>query len=208
MIVLAKLSDWLIGSISTNGKLNQTNSTSCKRKFSCPLSMFQVISRNSEWFIAMFALVAIGRNSYYVVEFSIVFWKALWNLKSVNVDRHGKLNKKIRTQSCKYLPPVFYARNALPIEFAVDSCLLPKFCCVHLDLHVLTVNKRQKMAEVFRQNARKRQQSNFHERSPCDPSSSRVIFCHKLSRLFVCHTSRYIYFSKTAFIFFLIFKLL
>ena len=73
MIVLATLSDWLIGSISTNGKLNQTNSTSCKRKFSCPLSMFQVISRNSEWFIAMFALVAIGRNCYYVVEFSIVF---------------------------------------------------------------------------------------------------------------------------------------
>jgi len=73
MIVLATLSDWLIGSFSTNGKLNQTISTSCKRKFSCPLSMFQVISRNSDWFIAMFALVAMGRNSYYVVEFSIVF---------------------------------------------------------------------------------------------------------------------------------------
>ena len=103
MIVLAKLSDWLIGSISTNGKLNQTNSISCKRKFSCPLSMFQVISRNSEWFIAMFALVAIGRNSFYVVEFSIVFWKALWNLKSVNVDRSGKLNKKNQNSKLQIL---------------------------------------------------------------------------------------------------------
>ena len=52
MIVLATLSDWLIGSFSTNEKQNQTNNTSCKPKFSCPLSMFQVISRKSDWFIA------------------------------------------------------------------------------------------------------------------------------------------------------------
>ena len=73
MIVLATLSDWLIGSFSTNKKLNQTNNTSCKRKFSCPLSMFQVISRKSDWFIAMFALVTSGRSTYYIVEFSTVF---------------------------------------------------------------------------------------------------------------------------------------
>ena len=48
---------------------------SCTRDFSRVLSKLQVISRNSDWFISLFALVVIGRSNYSGIGFSTVIWK-------------------------------------------------------------------------------------------------------------------------------------
>ena len=50
----------------------------CTRDFSRALSKLQVISWNSDWFIAPFAPVVIGRNNYLGTGFSTVIWKPLY----------------------------------------------------------------------------------------------------------------------------------
>ena len=47
------------------------------RDFSRALSKWQVISRNSDWFMALFASVVIGRSSHLVFGFTTVIWKPL-----------------------------------------------------------------------------------------------------------------------------------
>ena len=37
----------------------------CTRDFSCALSKLQIIARNSDWFIALFALSVIGHSYYF-----------------------------------------------------------------------------------------------------------------------------------------------
>ena len=50
----------------------------CTRAFSRALSKLQVIARNSDWFIALFVPVVIGRSYYFGTGFSTVIWKLLW----------------------------------------------------------------------------------------------------------------------------------
>ena len=61
-------SDHVIGekispSFSTNLKQIQNQSYHVHVMFSRPLSKLQIIARNSDWFIALFAPVVIGRNN-------------------------------------------------------------------------------------------------------------------------------------------------
>ena len=67
VIAIATLDDWLKrrASFSTNEKQNQKQKAPCTRDFSCPLSEFQVIARNCDWFIALFAPVVIIRSNYF-----------------------------------------------------------------------------------------------------------------------------------------------
>ena len=51
---------------------------SCTRDFSRASSKLQVISRNSDWFMALFASVVIGRSSYFGFGFTTVIWKPLY----------------------------------------------------------------------------------------------------------------------------------
>ena len=46
--------------------------------FSHALSKSQVIARNSDWFIALFAPVVIGWSNNFGFGFSTVFWKLLY----------------------------------------------------------------------------------------------------------------------------------
>ena len=82
-IAIAKLSDWLInlalpsvfqpirGKTKSNGNL-------CARFFPLLEQKLQVIARNSDWFIALFAPVVIGRSNYFGIGFSIVIGKPLY----------------------------------------------------------------------------------------------------------------------------------
>ena len=51
--------------------------SSCTRDFSRSLNKWQVIVRNSDRLIALFARVLIGRSDYFVIGFSTVIWKPL-----------------------------------------------------------------------------------------------------------------------------------
>ena len=46
-------------------------------RFSRSLSKFKVIAMSSDWFIALFARLVIGRCSYFAIGFSTVIWKPL-----------------------------------------------------------------------------------------------------------------------------------
>ena len=50
--------------------------------FSRPLSKLQVIARNSDWFIAMFAPVVIGRSNYFDSHFktSLLVGSIVWQV--------------------------------------------------------------------------------------------------------------------------------
>ena len=50
------------------------------RDFYRALSKLQIIARNSDWFIALFVSVAIGRSNYFGWGFSTVIWKPLFIL--------------------------------------------------------------------------------------------------------------------------------
>ena len=73
-IAMAAFSDWLKNLIPVFQPMrNKTKPiASCTRDFSRALSKLQVIARNSDWFIALFAPVVIGRNNYFGTGFSIV----------------------------------------------------------------------------------------------------------------------------------------
>ena len=47
----------------------------CTREFSQAFGKLRVIARNSDWLIALFAAVVIGRSKYYGIAFSQVFEK-------------------------------------------------------------------------------------------------------------------------------------
>ena len=44
----------------------------CARDFSRALSKLRVNARNPDWFIAVFALVVIGRSNYFGIGFSTI----------------------------------------------------------------------------------------------------------------------------------------
>lgn len=57
----------------------------CTGYFFRVLSKLQVLSRNSDWFIALFSPVVIGRSSFFeLIGFTIVTWKPLHHKCSVS----------------------------------------------------------------------------------------------------------------------------
>ena len=50
----------------------------CTRDFSRALSKLLLIARNSDWFIALFTPVVIGRSNYYCFGLSTIIWKPLY----------------------------------------------------------------------------------------------------------------------------------
>ena len=50
----------------------------CTRDFSRALSKLQVIARNCDWFIALFAPVVIGGSNNLGIGFRTVIWKPLY----------------------------------------------------------------------------------------------------------------------------------
>ena len=74
VIAIATLSDWLKrrASFSTNEKQNQNQSHLVRVNFSRALGELQVIARNSDWFIALFAPVVIGWRNCFGFEFCTV----------------------------------------------------------------------------------------------------------------------------------------
>ena len=73
-IAIVTLGDWLANLPPLfQPKRTKTNRTLYAQFFfSRVLSKLQVISWNSDWVIALFALVVIGRSNYFGIEFSIV----------------------------------------------------------------------------------------------------------------------------------------
>ena len=71
--IIAMLSDWLKNRsdaiFSTNEKETQTNRTLFARFFPRFEKTSQVAARNSDWCIALFAPVVIGRRSYFGICF-------------------------------------------------------------------------------------------------------------------------------------------
>ena len=67
-IMIATLTDWLINVAPVfqlmRSKTNRSSPESA-RLFSRALSKLQVIARNSDWFITLFATVGIGRRNYF-----------------------------------------------------------------------------------------------------------------------------------------------
>ena len=56
----------------------------CTCDFSRALSKLQVISRNSDWFIALFAAIVIGRSNNFGVDFCLFFNSHLKTVLSCN----------------------------------------------------------------------------------------------------------------------------
>ena len=69
---IATLGDWLknFAPVFTPTRRRPKPVAPCTRDFSRALS--KVTSRNYDWFIALFALVAIGRSNYFGIGFSTV----------------------------------------------------------------------------------------------------------------------------------------
>ena len=55
----------------------------CTRDFSRATSELQVIARNCDWFITLFAPVVIGRSNCFGFGFSTVIWKPLYSSQSL-----------------------------------------------------------------------------------------------------------------------------
>ena len=55
----------------------------CTRDFSRATSELQVIGRNCDWFITLFAPVVIGRSNCFGFGFSTVIWKPLYSSQSL-----------------------------------------------------------------------------------------------------------------------------
>ena len=87
---LSKVITWLrllrllIGLKDSRQFFNQWNAkpkpiAPCTRDFSRASSELQVISRNCDWLIALFAPVVIGRSNCFGFGFSTVIWKLLYS---------------------------------------------------------------------------------------------------------------------------------
>ena len=75
MIAIAMLRDWLKSLAPVFlaiGSKTKTNLTVNARFFSRALSKLQVMSRNSDWFIALFAPVVIDWSNHFGFGFSTV----------------------------------------------------------------------------------------------------------------------------------------
>ena len=59
----------------------------CARDFSRALSKLRVSARNSDWFLAVFALVVVGRSNYFGIGFSTVTLKRSFSSSFLGV-RH------------------------------------------------------------------------------------------------------------------------
>ena len=70
-IAIATLCDWLkyLASLFQPIRRKPRPIAPCTRDFSRALSKLQVISRKSDWFIAPFAPVVIGRSNYFGICF-------------------------------------------------------------------------------------------------------------------------------------------
>ena len=85
VIAIATLSDWLrrLAPVFNQWEAKPKPIAPCTRHFSRALSELQIISRNYDWFIALFAPVVIGRGDCLGLGFStfenrsIVLWKCL-----------------------------------------------------------------------------------------------------------------------------------
>ena len=70
-IAIATPSDWLKNLAPVFQPMRgKTKTTPWARDFSRLLSKLQVIARNSDWFIALFAPNVIGRSDYFGIGFS------------------------------------------------------------------------------------------------------------------------------------------
>ena len=67
VIAIATLSDWLkrLAPVFQPMRTKPKPIAPCARDFSRALSELQVIARNCDWFIALFAPIVIGRSNYF-----------------------------------------------------------------------------------------------------------------------------------------------
>ena len=75
VIAIATLSDWLVRLAPVFQPMRsktKTNPPPCARDFSRASSELQVIARNCDWFIVLFAAVVIGRSNCFGFGFSTV----------------------------------------------------------------------------------------------------------------------------------------
>ena len=76
MIAIATLSDWLKRLAPVfqpmRSKTKTNHATPCTRDFSRASSELQIIARNSDWFMALFVPVVIGRSNCFGFGFSTV----------------------------------------------------------------------------------------------------------------------------------------
>ena len=74
VIAIATLSDWLkkLAPVFQPTRSQTKPIAPCTRDFSRGLSELQVIARNCDWFIALFAPVVIGRSNCFGIGFSTV----------------------------------------------------------------------------------------------------------------------------------------
>ena len=89
----------------------------CTRDFSRALSKFQIISRNCDWFIALFAPVVIGRSNCFGFGFSTVIWKPLYDDNNYddeddNYDTANTLSSNLKS----YIHLVFKVRHRDVLE--------------------------------------------------------------------------------------------
>ena len=79
-IAIATLSDWLkdLREFFNQWEVKPKPIAPCTHDFSRALSKLEVIPRNCDWFIALFAPVVIGRINCFGFGFSSVIWKPLY----------------------------------------------------------------------------------------------------------------------------------
>ena len=72
VIAIATLNDWLkrLAPVFSQLEAKPKPIMPCTHDFSRALSKFQIIARNCDWFIALFAPVVIGRSNYFGFGFS------------------------------------------------------------------------------------------------------------------------------------------
>ena len=74
----------LFQSMTSTPKTKHTLCCLCMGFFSCTLSKLQLVARNSDWFIPLFAPLVFGRSNYFCISYSTVIWKSqkkmVWHL--------------------------------------------------------------------------------------------------------------------------------
>ena len=76
-VSISTLCDWL-QNVNRHWEAKPKPIAPCTRDFSRALSKLQVIARNCDWFIALFAPVVIGRSNNLRIGFRTVIWKPLY----------------------------------------------------------------------------------------------------------------------------------
>ena len=85
VIAIATLSDWLkiLRQLFNQWETKSNPIAPCTRDFSRAFNKLQVIARNFDWLIALFAPVLIGRSNYVAIAFSTRIWKQIWHKSSL-----------------------------------------------------------------------------------------------------------------------------